>query len=260
MTLPQDLLSESREPLWSRAKQRIREQVEAGELLPGHRLASERELCEQLGISRVTLRKALIALVEEGILAPSHGRGWFIASSTEIGRAPEDGVSGGRGSNEWPHTLESFTETAGRMKLTPSSKILTSAVTEVSIDVAEMLAVAPGSRVFRLERVRFLDGVPVAVDLTIIPEGLAPNLENHDFTSSSLFAALAEEGLNPTRADVAIGAESADDVTSDVLNVLPSSPLLMMTQVAMEQERPLFYSRIRYAGERYRLRTSFMRA
>src|ERR1700742_327110 len=54
------------DPLWIQAVALVRGEIERGVLKPGMRLAPERELCQQLGISRVTLRRALGHLVEEG--------------------------------------------------------------------------------------------------------------------------------------------------------------------------------------------------
>ena len=82
------------EPLWIQAANLITAEIDSGVLKPGMRLPPERELCEQLGISRVTLRKALTKLVEDGLVSASHGRGWYVASTST--------------SKEWPNSLESF--------------------------------------------------------------------------------------------------------------------------------------------------------
>src|ERR1700756_6062088 len=96
------------EPLWIQAATLIRNQIDEGVLRAGARLPPERELCQQLGISRVTLRKALHQLVDAGALNASHSRGWYVAK-----RAAK---------REWPNTLESFTETADRMGLATRSE------------------------------------------------------------------------------------------------------------------------------------------
>ena len=62
------------EPLWIQAVNLITHEIATGVLKPGMRLPPERELCQQLSISRVTLRKALGQLVEDGVLSASHGR------------------------------------------------------------------------------------------------------------------------------------------------------------------------------------------
>lgn len=240
------------EPLWIQAVELVRGEIEKGILRPGMRLAPERELCQQLGISRVTLRKALSHLVDEGVLNASHGRGWYVSQTVPGKDAPR---------KEWPNSLESFSETAARMGLRPHSTVLKAEAIPATIDEAERLNIAPGTPLFWLERVRLLNTVPIAVDLTKVPMGLAPGIDRIDFSDHSLYTALAEAGVEPARADSTIEATRADERTAEHLDMPPGDPLLVMHQLAVGgNQEPLFVSTIRYAGERYRLRTSFARS
>ncbi|HEY4268998.1 MAG TPA: GntR family transcriptional regulator [Galbitalea sp.] len=236
------------DPLWIQAVNLIQAEIDSGALPKGSRLPPERELCQSLGISRVTLRRALAQLVEDGVLGASHGRGWYVI-------AP-----GGR-NKEWPNSLESFSETAERMGLAAESVVLRAEILPATLDEAEELAIAPAAGLFHLERVRLLGGIPIACDITRIAASLAPGLAAHDFTSESLYAALAEAGVEPTRADSTIEARESDAATAAHLGVDVGTPLLVMHQLAVDATgRPLFVSTIRYAGDRYRLRTSFARS
>ncbi|GHH72629.1 GntR family transcriptional regulator [Streptomyces sulfonofaciens] len=234
------------EPLWIQAVNLIHGEIEKGNLKPGARLAPERELCGQLGISRVTLRKALGHLVERGELSASHGRGWYVARAVP--------------KKEWPNSLESFSETAARMGLKPHSQVLHAGTDPATFDEAERLSIAPGTPLFRLERVRLLDDVPIALDLSRIPLSLAPGLEEVDFRTRSFYSTLFEAGVEPARADSTIEATKADERAAEHLRTAPGDPLLVMHQLALGAgQEPLFLSTIRYAGDRYRLRTSFTR-
>lgn len=234
------------EPLWIQAATLIHDQIDGGVLKAGARLPPERELCQQLGISRVTLRKALNQLVGAGVLNASHGRGWYVAKSATR--------------REWPSTLESFSETAARMGLRTHSTIVRAESSAANFDEAEQFSIAPGTALFRLERVRFLEGVPTALDLTRIPLGLVPDIAEVDFAARSLYATLSAAGIEPTRADSTIEAGKADERTARLLRIEVGDPLLIMWQLALSAQRePLFISTIQYVGERYRLRTSFTR-
>jgi GntR family transcriptional regulator len=234
------------EPLWIQAVHVIEEDIAAGRLVEGMRLPPERELCQQLGISRVTLRKALLHLVDEGVLASSHGRGWYVASS--------------KVAKEWPNTLESFTETARKMGLAASSVVLRADQGAASFDEAEALSIAPGTPVFRLERIRMLEGVRIALDESIVPASLLPGLGGVDFTSSSLYELLESSGAAPERADSTIEATEADASAAEALGIDRGKPLLVMHQVAYARDgRAVSLSNIRYVGDRYRLRTVFSR-
>jgi GntR family transcriptional regulator len=236
------------EPLWIQAVNLINREIAGGVLKPGMRLPPERELCLQLNISRVTLRKALNKLVEDGVLSASHGRGWYVAQAPAIGK-------------EWPNSLESFTETAARMGLVASSRVLRAESKPASLDEAEELSIAPGTPLFHLERVRLLNDVPIALDVTRIPAQQAPALADADFSVDSLYEKLAESGIEPLRADATIEAREADPVVAEHLDLAAGKPVLVMRQLAVDRsERPLFVSTITYAGDRYRLRTFFARS
>jgi GntR family transcriptional regulator len=238
------------EPLWLQAVEVITREIESGALRPGSRLPPERELCQELGISRVTLRKALNELVGQGVLRPSHGRGWYVAAPA-AGSAP---------ARDWPNNLESFTETAERMGLPATSDVLRAETVPATLDDAERLLVAPGTPIFVLERVRLLGGVPIAVDATKLPVALLPGAEDVDFSTESIYARLEAAGAVLARADSTIEATVADDDLAEHLQVAPGSPVLVMTQLVMDAgERPILSSVIRYGGERYRLRTQFAR-
>ncbi|KJL22134.1 HTH-type transcriptional repressor YvoA [Microbacterium oxydans] len=234
------------EPLWIQAVNLIKVEISSGRLAEGMRLPPERELCTQLGISRVTLRKALLQLVEEGVLSSSHGRGWYVASAPVA--------------KEWPNSLESFSETARRMGLEATSIVLRAETGHASLDEAEAIGVAPGTPIFRLDRIRLLDGVPIALDASVVPAALLPDVSKTDFAVDSLYELLDAAGSGPERADSTIEAREADAQAAESLNVAVGSPLLVMRQAAHGSDgRVVSLSTIRYVGERYRLRTVFTR-
>jgi GntR family transcriptional regulator len=242
---PPALTTEYPEPLWEQARAALYARIAVGEVKAGSRLPPERELCQLLGISRVTLRKALAALVEEGVLRSAHGRGWYVAS-------PER--------KEWPNTLESFTETARRMGLVSSSRVLRSEMGTSTLDEAEAFQIAPGTPLYRLDRVRMLDGVPIAVDESLVPGDIAAGLDAVDFTTRSLYDTIAGLGFQLAQADTTIEARQADGALAGHLAIAAGTPVLEMRQIVRDRnQRPLLSSVIRYAGDRYRLRTSFLR-
>lgn len=240
------LQSDNPEPLWLRAAETIRDQVSEGALRPGSRLPPERDLCRRLAISRVTLRRALLQLVDDGVLTPSHGRGWYVASDER---------------KDWPNSLESFSETAARMGLVATSVVLRADTAMATLDEAEALGVAPGALLFHLERVRMLDEVPIAIDRSIVPADLAPGLVDVDFRTESLYSALAAAGLVLANAETTIEAREADAAIAEHLRVAVGKPILVMHQTVLNPaDKPLFASTISYVGDRYRLRTSFARS
>ncbi|MDB5524028.1 MAG: GntR family transcriptional regulator [Rhizobium sp.] len=239
------LQSDSPEPLWQQAARAITREIAAAKLSSGSRLPPERDLLTRLSISRVTLRKALHSLVNSGVLVSSHGRGWYVATEAH---------------QEFPQTLESFSETAARLGLVPSSDVLRAQEAPATLDEAEELSVAPGSPVFHLERIRRLDGVPVAVDISYFSAIRGLDVSAIDFKTASLFRLLIDAGFDLARADSTIEARAADFTLARHLGIEVGMPVLAMWQLIEDGNgRPVCSSTITYAGDRYRLRTSFSR-
>ena len=117
-------------PLYQQVQLAIAEHIAAGRLAPGQQLPSERQLCERFDISRVTARRALAALVDDGLIEASPGKGWFVS----------DGHL-----SEPPNALQSFTTLARARGLEPTARVLCHEVRDATMDEAESLQVAPGS-------------------------------------------------------------------------------------------------------------------
>lgn len=242
------------DPLWLQAAEAISRDIASGALAEGARLPAERELCQRLSISRVTLRKALMKLVEDGLVTPSHGRGWY------VGTAPGHQGGAGVARNDWPNTLESFSETASRLGLVAASQVVRAELLPATLDEAELLGIVAGMPLFHLDRIRSLGGVPIAADRSRIPADLVPGIADVDFGVRSLFDVLDEAGIAPERAETTIESRGADARLAAELGVDGGSPVLVMHElVYAADERPILSSEIRYAGDRYRLRTVFIR-
>ncbi|MCU1423315.1 MAG: GntR family transcriptional regulator [Microbacteriaceae bacterium] len=251
---PRRLVGTAPGPLWRQVSETVRDGIRDGVYARGSRLPAERLLCQELGVSRVTLRKGLASLAAEGVIVVSDGRGWFVAFDPVAPR-PEPAH------REWPTTLESFGETAERMGLAATSTVLRREVRPSTIDEAEELGIAPGIPIFHLDRVRKLDGMPIASDSARLPAELVGGILDVDFTIASLYATLESAGVRPAQAETTIEARTADAELAAQLGVALDTPTLSMHQLVTDRHgRPVLSSTIRYAGDRYRLRTSFSRS
>jgi GntR family transcriptional regulator len=230
------------QPLYAQVRQLLIDDLRDGDIQPGARLPSERELCERLGVSRVTIRRALSELVAEGVLESSAGRGWF-ASHGRI--------------SEPPNELLSFSNMASVRGVSTRARTLLQTVRPATLDEAEELAIAPGADLFEIERVRLLDEVAVALDRSRVPLALAPALATADLDTGSLFAVLADAGIKPSFAACSVEAIPADERVSELLGLAVGGPVLVVSQRMLDQnDRPVELGRIVYRGDRYRFQAT----
>jgi DNA-binding GntR family transcriptional regulator len=194
-----------------------------------------------------------MALAADGLIVVADGRGWFVPEQ-QIPHRPE------AARREWPTSLESFGESAQRMGLVATSRVLRQELRTATIDEAEELGIVPGMSLFHLERVRMLGGMPIAHDDSCLPASVVDAILGEDFSSASLYATLEKVGIVPTIAETTIESRAADELLAEQLGIEPGSPTLVLRQLVTDVDsRPVLSSTIRYAGDRYRLRTSFAR-
>ena len=175
-------------------------------------LPSERMLAEKLGISRVTARKAIGALVDEGLIVRRHGSGNYIAPMLEQ-----------------PLTrLTSFTEELKQRGFVPRSRWVKRVVSAALTEEMVALGLSPGARVARLERVRLADETPMAFEASALPITVLPDPES---VKDSLYNYLNERNVAPTRALQHIRAANATDRQAELLAIPPGQALLFITRI-----------------------------
>lgn len=231
-------------PLWLQLKHALRDLM-AADLSPGDRIPSEAELCRAYGLLRVTVRQAITALVDEGILLRQHGRGTFLLPA----RLHEPLADA-------EHFLESGFDTAA------SDLRLYSAETVPATDwLAERLDVAPGDPLHKFRKVLLREGRPVAFRTSFVPCRLCPTLLEVDLLRP--LHAIYEEafGLRPESADESIQYIVADEFRSQLLEVPIRHPLINVERrVFLETGVPLEFSRAYYRADRFELHRHLRRA
>jgi GntR family transcriptional regulator len=229
-------------PLHRRVHDELAARIADGRLACGAQLPTERELCHEFAVSRVTLRKALSALAEAGAIEAFQGRGTFVTSQRLT---------------EPPNALLSFSQLAALGGLRASASVLAKVTRGATIEEGERFRVAPGSPLFELERRRLLDGLPVAITRTVVPLALAPHLPELDWAVASLYDELAAAGCRPVRSDYSVEAHAADHRTATVLDLVPGAPVLVAESASYALDnRPIEQSRLVYRGDRYRFRAT----
>jgi GntR family transcriptional regulator len=239
------MLEAASQPLYFRVYRLIADDIASGTLRPGDRLPAERELCQQLSVSRTTVRRAFAALVSDGLIESSAGRGAFVTSGSLA---------------EPPNALMSFSELGASRGLRSTSVVLVSGLVHATIEQAELFGIAPGADVFSIERLRKLDEVPVAIDEALVPLRRAPELPSIDFTTESLYAVLDRNGCAPVRAAYTVEATAADARAAKLLGLAAGAPLLTATTTSTDADgQAVELTRTVYRADRYRFQATLVR-
>lgn len=248
--MPRGLFGNDALALYERTAARLLEDLRSTGPRTGDRLPSERTLATRYAVSRVTLRAALAELESRGIVAPTSSRGWFIANIDQAPTKPD---------SSYPSTyqVQGFADYAKVNGLKTSSQALRAEVRPATVAEAEQLRIAPGSDLFDLHRLRFLDGLLVVLEHNRLPLMACPSLIETDFTTASLYATLraAEPPQLPRVADYSVEARHPTPREMELLDTNDTMPMLVATQLTFNQEdRPIELTVQVYRGDRYRFR------
>jgi GntR family transcriptional regulator len=223
--------------LYEQCFEELTRQVEEGQLRPGERLPSERALAEMLGYSRLTVRRTLLELADQGWLTPAPTRGWEVSHVRF---------------SEPPNTLMSFTELARSRGLKASARLIKLEFRGAVMHEADRLGIAPGAPLAACERVRYMDEQPIAVQQLRIPEIRAPWVRTFDWTRS-VHESFAAHRQVPTRSHVYVDVALAQDEDVELLGVEPGRGLLQVSALTTDASgAALCLDDMRYHPDRYR--------
>ncbi|MGH8146620.1 MAG: GntR family transcriptional regulator [Rhodanobacteraceae bacterium] len=227
------LAASSHAPAYLRLRQAIRGSIERGALEAGQALPGERELARQLVLSRVTVRKAIAGLVDDGVLLQRHGAGTFVAERIvkPLSR------------------LTSFTEDLRARGLNPRSVFLEREVGEVTPAEAMALNLSPGAEVARVYRLRYGSDEPLAIERSSIPRAV---LADPALVTDSLYAALEKLGCRPVRGLQRLRAVNFGAEQARLLKVpVGSAGLALERRSFLGDGRVVEFSRSWYRGDVY---------
>ncbi|MFC2037488.1 GntR family transcriptional regulator [Chloroflexota bacterium] len=218
-------LRSNRDSLSNQAQQYLLGLIESGTYQPGEQLPSEAELAAQLGISRPTLREALLNLEQEGIIIRRHGVGTFVAPG--YGQRLESGLE----------RLESVLELAARTGMRLKFNALRIQEEAASEDLCEKLQIPAGTPLTHVNRVIVVDGPPVAYMEDVIPASVLPAAAiDETFNGSVLDLLRQKQIVQVARAVADIVALDADAPLAHKLAIKPGQAVLLLEEVLFDVE------------------------
>jgi GntR family transcriptional regulator len=202
--------------------------IQARELPVGERIPTEPELCEQFGVSRVTVREAVRSLVESGFLHRVQGSGTYVAFRPSVRHTLERNLS-----------YSAMIEEAG---LAFRLRMLSLERGEPSDVEAATLGLGADQQVARVHRVRCADDRPVVLSVDAIPGHLVEHVPDEGF-EGSLYRLLESQGSNVAHGEATLRPVLAESQQAQHLDIEVGSPLLQIRQLDWtETGKPAMFS------------------
>lgn len=224
----------------------LHEELSQGLHAPGAVLEGEQKLALRLGVSRVTVRRALDALVQDGVIARRVGAGAVVQA--QAGQPP---------------VLADFTTLIPQlveMGQKTTARLLSFSYGAAPAVVAEAMGLPDAARVQTAVRVRLAQGRPFSHLTTYVPEEIAANYTEADLATTPLFRLLERSGVRIEGAHQSVSATLATPDVADVLGLSVGAAVLALRRVVRDAEgRGIEYLSALYRPDMFRLEMSLHR-
>ena len=226
-------------PIYFQIQTQLLGMIKSGRLHPGDALPSEEELSRVYNVSRMTSRHALQSLKSQGFATRVVGQGTFVSQP--------------KVEKDITH-LCGFTAEMRALGMKPTSRVLEAKTIPATPEVASRLAVAVGSPIFHLRRLRLADGLPVAIEQIWLSQDRFPGIDNVDLAHLSLYQTLRERyDIRLSRADEILESRAAHRSEAELLEMAPRVSLLVMSRTLWDSDgKPVEAAHSLYRGDRYR--------
>jgi len=209
-------------PLYVRIQEYIADLILTGKLKPEDKLRSEREFSDELGVSRMTVRKAMTELVNEGLLERRHGSGTYVSKPKITYES---------------HEMLNYVQAMQTRNISSSSQLLDMEEIVASRRLADTLNIEIGDAIIRVAILRHANRVPIVLERVFFPCSLFPDIQEWDLEKSSIVDLLTTVyKAQPQRISQTVEAVLASDVVARQLRVDESFPLLMLTRLIYSRE------------------------
>jgi GntR family transcriptional regulator len=233
-------------PLYAVLEAQIAAGIAGGEFPIGSQLPTEEQLIQRFAVSRTTVRKAIQNLSDRGLIEIRRGTGTFVTQP----RITQDLTE-----------LTGFVEDMDALGHAATARLIDRTVVAADADVAQHLALAVGSRVMRIRRVRLANGVGMSLDETYLPLEIGEKIVTHNLEAEPIFALLEQRYNIPlVDAEYELEAVSADADVAAALGVDTGSAIFLIERTSYSVgDRPVDYEKLHYRGDLIRFRTRLTR-
>jgi GntR family transcriptional regulator len=217
-------------PLYLQVKEIILKKIEAGTWPEGSMLPAENRLCEELKVSKITIREAMRLLVREERVERIPGKGTFVA-----------GFRSAKFENKLGKFF-SFTRWARQNGLEPVSRVLRVELQQRTPELSKRLCLTEEMALVRIERLRLGSNEPLMLENIWVAGSLCPGLHLKDLSNVPFNDLLQQEyGITLVRAIESFEVATADDHVSTLLDVPVGAPLLAIEYTTFGQDSQAVY-------------------
>ena len=228
-------------PLYHQIYVKLREEIISGERAYGSRMPTELELSEQFAVSRITARRALDELADQGLVERRRRIG-----TTVVFRSPVKPIQG---------NIEQALDSLLSFGMSTKVSLLEFDRIKATAPIDEILEVPPQSDVLRVVRVRWLEGQPVGHFVTFIPAPLGRKMTKSKLSSTPMLKLLEDAGVQIGSARQTVSATLADAALASALQVDVGSPILRVSRTVLDVDgRPVQHILAQYRSDRYQIR------
>ena len=209
-------------PLYRQIYDIFQQQIVSGRVAKNAHLPSEQEIIEALGVSRITVRRALNELAASGLVKRQRGRGTVVTFNAA---APMVKAS-----------FENLIAGLTRMGVETEVRLIDCKMIKPPRALASMMELPAGEKVQRIVRLRTLQGEPFSYLITHVPEYVAQSYNSKALASASLIELLDAAGHRPSAAAQTITAVSADEDIANALQIGVGLPLLRIHRLMRDKD------------------------
>lgn len=242
---PPMLLGDDAVPLYLQIKEQLKQEILAGLMSHGQKIPNELELTEQYKVSRITVRKAIDALVKMNLLVKKQGKGTYVVKP-KIERQIASNSS-------YDFSVNGFTNLMHSLNMKPSTKVIGIATEPPTELQKEFLKLKGNEQIIATQRIRHANGEPISYEINIFPYSrfaflLEQNLEE------SLYGLLKNRGIFPHYSSrTEFEAIQAGATIGAFLNIGVFDPVLHQTAVISDKEHnPVHICEHFFVGSRYK--------
>jgi GntR family transcriptional regulator len=243
-----DIDKQSPIPYYFQIEEWIRELITTGKLQPGDKLPPETTLCKNLGVSRLTLRHALLNLTNEGLLFRKRALGTFVAFPKR--QIP---IAANR--------LGGLTDEMAKRGSIVHSRVLNQQKVPAVDEILRNLQLSWNDTVIQIQRLRSVNETPIVIETCYFPYKRFPELLTMDMTDQSIYQildekydALPQEAFDNFIASVATAKEAG------LLDITEGAPVMRYQRVAMDKiNQPMEYTLSIYRADQYQFVIRYQR-